>query len=141
MELNKFDNKLVRIECIDGNTYEGYCQYNSNDYNYHEFGRDEDGVQIEIYLFFKRDIKKIEEIDKFSSKYGTLEEEIFNEIDFVEDIFESECNEHIIRLLLCIKDKYNELNNKEETKELLETLIKYNKDKEIIKLAKDILNN
>ena len=46
MKLNKFDNKKVKIECIDGNTYEGLCSYNSLDYNFHEFGRDEECLQI-----------------------------------------------------------------------------------------------
>ena len=117
--LNKYDGKIVRIECIDGNIYEGLCEYNSKDYDYHEFGRDEESLQLMVYLFFKKDIKSIKVLDKFTDKYGTLEEEIVNDEIFIEEVFESECDEHIYRLLLCIKDKYNEIENKEELDRLL----------------------
>lgn len=140
MKLNKFDNKKVKIECIDGNTYEGLCSYNSRDYNFHEFGRDEECLQVGVYLFFKNDIEKIKEINEYTSIYGKLEEEIINDIDLIEEILDSEDNEQIIRLLLCIKDNYEEINQKEDLKGLLNTLIKYNKDKEIIKLAKELLS-
>ena len=87
MKLREYDDKLVRIHCIDGKVYEGLCSYNSNDYNYHEYDRDEEGVQLLVFLFFKDDIKKIELISDFSDKYGTLEIEIFNDgIDFIEDV-------------------------------------------------------
>ena len=140
MKLNKYDNKRIKIDCIDGNTYEGLCSYNSSEYNFHEFGRDEDCLQVGVYLFFKNDIEKIKEIDNYTSVYGKLEEEIINDIDLVEEILDSEDNEQIIRLLLCIKDKYKEINEKERLKELLNTLIKYNEDEEIIKLAKELLD-
>ncbi len=140
MKLNKYDNKRIKIDCIDGNTYEGLCSYNSREYNFHEFGRDEDCLQVGVYLFFKNDIEKIKEIDNYTSVYGKLEEEIINDIDLVEEILDSEDNEQIIRLLLCIKDKYKEINEKERLKELLNTLIKYNEDEEIIKLAKELLD-
>ena len=140
MKLNKFDNKKVKIECIDGNIYEGLCSYNSRDYNFHEFGWDEECLQVGVYLFFKDEIKSIKEINEYTSIYGKLEEEIINDIDLIEEILDSEDNEQIIRLLLCIKDNYEEIKQKEDLKGLLNVLIKYNKDKEIIKLTKEIIS-
>ena len=46
MKLKKYDNKCVRILDIFGNEYEGNCVYNDREYNYHEFGRDEECLQI-----------------------------------------------------------------------------------------------
>ncbi len=139
--LKKYDNKKVRIQCIDGNTYEGLSEYNSKDYDYHEFGRDEESLQLMVYLFFKSDIKKIEIIDEYSDKYGLLEKEIVEDEIFIEEVFESECNEDIYRLLLCIKDKFNELKDKDEVIKQLNYLLKYNKDKEIHELVKEILHD
>ena len=145
MKLREYDDKLVRIHCIDGKVYEGLCSYNSNDYNYHEYDRDEEGVQLLVFLFFKDDIKKIELISDFSDKYGTLEIEIFNDgIDFIEDVLLGEYDEHIYRMLLCIKDNYKKIKEKEDIINLLNDLIKYNKNKKIIKEAYnviDIINN
>ena len=57
--LKKYDNKKVRILCIDGNTYEGLCEYNSRDYDYHEFGRDEESLQLMVYLFLATDYESL----------------------------------------------------------------------------------
>ena len=134
MKLVDYDNKLVRVECIDGNIYEGYCSYNSRDYNYHDYNRNIEGVQLLPLLFFIDDIKKIEIIDKFSdNNYGTFEKEIFKEgIDLIEEVLTCEDNIHIYRMLLCIKDNYKKLKDKEKLNKLLDDLIKYNKDKKIV---------
>ena len=140
MKLVDYDNKLVRIECIDGNTYEGYCSHNSRDYNYHEYNRDIEGVQLLPFLFFKDDIKKIEVIKDFSDKkYGTLEKEIFKEgIELIDEVLSSEDNIHIYRMLLCIKDNYKELKNKEKLNKILDDLIKYNNDERVVRESKNI---
>ena len=139
MKLRKYDNKLVRIKCIDGNEYEGLCCHNSADYDYHEFGRDEDSLQMVCFIFYKSDIIDIKIIDKFSDKYGTLEKEIYESgIDFIDEVFESEEDEHIIRLLLYIKD-LDDIKDKEELNKLLEKLVKYNDNERIVELAKELL--
>ena len=73
MTLKKYDNKLVQIDCIDGKIYEGICSYNSKDYTFHEYGRNEDSIQIFHFLFYKDDIIKINIIDKFTNEYGEIE--------------------------------------------------------------------
>ena len=57
INLKKYDNKLVRIKCNDGKIYEGNCIYNSSDYTFHEFGRDEESLEIFHFLFYKDNIE------------------------------------------------------------------------------------
>ena len=71
--LKKYDNKLVQIKCIDGKIYEGVSTYNSQDYTFHEYGKDEESLEIFHFLFYKNDIKKINIIDKFSEPFGEIE--------------------------------------------------------------------
>ena len=63
MNLKKYDDKCVQIKCVDGKTYEGICFYNSRDYCFHEFGRDEDCLQIMYTLFYQGDIEKIRSLE------------------------------------------------------------------------------
>ena len=142
MNLKKYDEKLVRISCIDGKDYEGICYYNSNEYNYHEYGVDEDGLQIACFLFYKSDIKKVVLLDNFSDKYGLIEKEAFEDgIDLIEEIFEREEDEHIYRMLLYIKDHLSNCNvEKDKLIKLLDILIKYNEDERVIKESKNIKN-
>jgi hypothetical protein len=46
MRLNKYDDKCIKIIDIFGNIYEGNCTYCCREYNLHEFGRDEECLQI-----------------------------------------------------------------------------------------------
>ena len=77
----------------------------------------------------------MEIINNFSKEYGNLEELIveYGE-DLIDEVFESEENEHIYRLLRCIIDKKIKVD-----KELLLSLLKYNNDERIISLVKTIL--
>ena len=89
MKLKNYDNKLVRITTIDDNVYEGNCYHNSKDYDYHEFGVNEESLQIVCFIFYKSDIKNVKLIDDFSDKYGLLEKESFESgIDIIEEVFE-----------------------------------------------------
>ena len=74
MNLKQFDNRRVQITAWDGNVFEGICEHNSRDYNEHEFGRREDGLQIANFLFFRRDIRAIRELAAYSAPWGTIEE-------------------------------------------------------------------
>ena len=106
MNLRKYDSKLVQIECIDGKTYEGICEYNNQEYCYHEFGREEDSLEISYILFYKSDINRIKIIPSFTDPFGEIEKEIFEEgIVFIEQVFESEENVHIYRLLCYLETK------------------------------------
>ncbi len=137
MKLNKYDQKLVRITSTD-NVYEGYALYNSSEYNEHEYGVNEDSLELLDILFYKSYIKKVEEIDSFSDDYGPLEELILDSgVDFIEEELESEYDIHTIRLLRCIKDKYE---NKKDLKDILNKLLERTHNKEIVYLINDIIN-
>ena len=142
MKLSNFDDKIVRLEDIFGNTYEGIAIYNNEEYNYHEYGNNEESIVLDNIMFFKSLILNVEEIKDFSNKYGYLEEEVIEAgIDIIDEVLDSEDNISIYRLLLCIKDKLDTFYEKEELFKLLDRLIKYNDNKKNIELAKEILNN
>ena len=134
--LKKYDNKIVRINCIDGKTYEGICSYNSKDYTFHEYGKNEESLEIFHFLFYNNDIKEINIIDNFSSNYGEIEIETANDISLLEQTVDDENDIHVYRLL-CYLDTI-ELNN--DIIILLKNLIKYNENEKIVKKASEIIN-
>ena len=105
MNLKKYDNKCVQITYVDGKTYEGMCQYNCNEYCFHEFGVDEECLEMLCTLFYKSGIKKIVSLEKhhgpygkFTEKYGELEKSIIESgNDMIEEAFESE--EQVVLLI------------------------------------------
>ncbi len=141
MKLAKFDSKIIRIITIDDEIYEGIASYNSQDYDEHEFGRNEESIQIAYCLFYKNDIKKIEVLDNFRDKYGLIEEVAVKDgIDFIDEILYSEEEEHISRLLLCILDHIGEINYKALLKKKLEEFYKYTENNEQIELIDKIFS-
>ena len=135
MNLVKYQDKLVRITDIDNNQYEGMCSHNNIEFNECEYGVNEESLDIICIKFYKSNIKKVEVIKEFSEEYGTLEELIVESADdLIDEVFESEENEHIYRLLKCIIDKKIKVD-----KGLLLDLLKYNSDERIISLVKNIL--
>lgn len=144
MNLKKYDNKCVRIKCIDGKIYEGICSYDFRDYCFHEYGKDEEALEILHFLFYKSDIEKIESLEnvngpfgRFSEPFGEIEKETVKDFDLLEQALDDEENEHIYRILLCLEK--NELN--EKIIDLLRKLIKYNDDDIINKKAHEIIDN
>ena len=137
MNLIKYDNKCIQIECIDGKTYEGICSHNSKDYNYHEYGRDEESLVIFHFLFYKDDIKKISIIDKFTNDFGEIEIETAKDPSLLEQALEDEEDVHVYRLLCYLEtiDLSNRIIN------LLKGLIKYNENDKIVQKAKELINN
>ena len=136
MNLKKYDNKLVRIECVDGKKYEGLCSYNSVDYTFHEYGKNEDSIEIFHFLFYKEDIKKISIIDKFSKEYSDIEIETANDIDSLSQALDIDEDDIHVYRLLCY------LNTKDLNKDIikqLNNLVKYSDNKKIIKKAKEII--
>ena len=135
MNLIKYDNKLVRITDIDNNQYEGICIFNNKEFNECEYGTNEESLDIICIKFYKSNIKKVEIINEYSEEYGKLEELIIDSgDDLIDEAFENEEDEHIYRLLKYIVDKDIKVDKK-----LLLKLLKYNKDKRIIRIVKTIL--
>ena len=84
------------------------------------------------YLFFKDTIKKIIVLENgFTNPYGLLEEEIVQEgIDDILDVFDYEDDEHICRIIRCIKD--SNVDNKDEIISRMKGYLKNNKDLDVI---------
>lgn len=107
MNLKKYDNKCVRIIDTDDNIFEGNCIFNSREYNEHEYGMNEDSLQILNISFYKSYIKSIEILKELrKDEYTMLEELIVNsDKDFLDDALDM-CNEiEKERLMLCINNK------------------------------------
>ena len=112
MELKKFDGKCVRIIDLSKDAFDGICHHNSAEYDEHEYGRSEESLQIENFLFYERDIKEIQSLEensgpygKFLDPYGKLEIlTVEDGIDSIEDVLFSEEDEHVIRLLNCLEE-------------------------------------
>ena len=60
MHLKEYDNTLVRIRCISGETFTGACEWNPAEYGQSEYGREQEFLQIGEHLFFEDDILDIE---------------------------------------------------------------------------------
>ena len=52
--------QYVRLTCLDGAVFEGEATHDSADYCFHEFGRDEEAVEIDHWVFYLGDIVSIE---------------------------------------------------------------------------------
>ena len=129
MNLKRYDNKFIRLVDGLGDIYEGVARHDSRDYNFHEYGKDEESIQMSHTIFFKSFIKKIDIIDSFSDKYGLLEESLIESgMDMVDEVLTSEDDISINRLLLCLEDKIKSLSksDRDELMNILDTFIKYN---------------
>lgn len=110
MNLKRFDGQCVRIIDSDDIAFDGYCSYNHSEYNEHEFGRAEDGLEIVNFLFFESDIKSIKSLEghtgpygRFLDPFGKLEEmNVQNGLDSILDVLFCEDNEHVLRMLRCL---------------------------------------
>ena len=138
MKLNKYDNKLVRLTTFEDDVFEGICVFDNIDYNEAEYGESEESLTIQCLKFYKNSIKNVSIIDKFSSKYGLLEEVISNDgPDLIEEVLDSEDDTHILRELYYLKD-HKELIT-DEVKVLIKELLKYNKNEDIIKEGNNLI--
>ena len=152
MDLKQYDGKCIRIIDISGNVFDGICCYNDEEYNDHEYGRCEEGLKIENFLFFKSDISQIQSLEdhwgpygRFIDPYGTLEiMTVEDGFDSINDLLFSEENEHVLRLLNCL-DRYldpsygYELSCREEVFEALEELIRVNGNEKVQEKAGRLL--
>ena len=106
MNLKKYDNKCVRIIDTDDNIFEGNCIFNSKEYNEHEYGMNEDSLQILNISFYKSYIKSIEILKELRKDEYTMLEELIvdSDKDFIDDALDM-CNEiEKERLMLCINN-------------------------------------
>ena len=136
MKLSRYDNKCVRIDCIDGKIYEGICEYDSRDYCYHEFGRDEEALEILHFLFYKCDIKKIKILKEFSEPYGEIEKETCQDMNLLEQALDSEEEDiHVYRILLCLEES----KITSDIIKLLKNLVKYSSSDKIKEKANKLI--
>ena len=61
MILSDFDGKPVRIILQNGETFDGTCQFDCDEYCLHEFGREEDALEIDGWLFYANEIAAVTE--------------------------------------------------------------------------------
>ena len=111
MKLNGFDGKRVRVVTSWGEVFEGICRYNGREYNECEFGVDEESLEMPFFQFYKKNIKRAEILPDgepyggYSGRYGLLEEAAVRDgTDGIGEVLLSDEEEHIYRILLCIKD-------------------------------------
>ena len=112
MELKSFDNKCVRILTASGEAYEGVVSYCGREYVFHEYGCDQEALNLAPMLFYQDDIVSVislEEVDgpfgHYSEKYGLLEKKCLAwGSDMIEEVLESEDDTQILRMLACMKD-------------------------------------
>lgn len=103
MKLKNYDDKEVRITLKNGEVFEGACQWNDAEYNEYLVGHAEQGLAISGWLFYKSDIKKVEEItpkNPYNAPFGTIETEAVKDgYDTVEDALFSDEPRNVYRLL------------------------------------------
>ncbi len=117
MDLEKYEEKCVRLTTIWGEVFEGTAEYFSEEYVIHEYGYDQEALQIVPILFRRDDIADIvslEDVDgpfgHFSGRYGLLEEKCLEwGTDMMEEVFDSEDDIQTLRMLTCMEDHFTEL--------------------------------
>ena len=63
-KLQRVDGQWVRLTHCDGLDFEGLCELESADYCFHEYGREEDALKIDHWLFYAGDILSLELSEK-----------------------------------------------------------------------------
>ncbi|MBR4749928.1 MAG: hypothetical protein IK083_10220 [Abditibacteriota bacterium] len=71
-ELFCYDGRTVRVTDPDGCAVTGEAEHFSADYGLHEYGRDEEGLQVGEYVFFAGDIEEIELLPSFEELSAAL---------------------------------------------------------------------
>ena len=115
MNLKKFDEKCVRITAFSGDVYEGVVSYLGEEYVFHEYGRNEEALLLVPILFCKSDITRIVSLEEvngpfghFSDRYGLLEKKCLEwGTDLMEEVFDSENDIRIHRMLTCMNDNFH----------------------------------
>lgn len=152
MDLKQYDGKPVRITDSDGGVFEAIADYFSPDYSEHEFGREQEGLQLVNWLFYEDYIESIEVLEDrggpwgpFSEPFGAIEEEnLFDEPCQADENLYSEEDAHVLRMLRCI-EKYldpaagREIKNREEIMHLIRDVIKLSDDERTLAKARELI--
>ena len=64
--LHRYQDKEVRITMEDGSVFTGIAEVFPSGYGLHEFGREEEGIQLDDVVLFKSDIQSIENVAKIA---------------------------------------------------------------------------
>ena len=59
MNLEKFDDKCVRIITTWGEVFEGVASYDDREYAFHEYGHDQEALRLTPIVFYKIDILSV----------------------------------------------------------------------------------
>ena len=176
MNLKKLDGKCVRIVTVWGEVFEGVASYDDREYALHEYGHDQEALQLVPIVFYKDDILSVISLEDvngpfghYSEKYGLLEKKCLEwGTDMIEEVFDSEDESQILRLLVCMKDHFQSLADRAvpgiapwrsgtsisepeddeneqgpvylgELENMLRSLVKYNENEEVVDEAKGLL--
>ena len=60
LDLKKLDGRWIRLTHCDGLIFEGRCEVEDAEYCFHEYGRAEDALNIDGWLFYASDIQRAE---------------------------------------------------------------------------------
>lgn len=150
MDLSRYDGQCVRVIDDEGNVFDGICTHNSREYCMHEFGRDEECLQIEGFLLFPSYIVSVESLEgnsgpygRFLDPYGDLERMTVQDgLDSIQEALDSEEGEHVVRLLRCLSDYIVEKRDavwRDQLPDVLRGLLDSNGDEEVQTAAKEVL--
>lgn len=62
--LFRYQNKEIRVTTEDGSVFTGIAEVFPSGYGLHEFGREEESIQLDDVILFRSDIRSIEELPK-----------------------------------------------------------------------------
>lgn len=152
VKLSKYEGKCVRVYLKSGEIFEGIAEHDSAEYCFHEFGVDEDALQMENFVLYRRDIKKVESLEgrtgpwgPFSAPFGQLEEAVCDAgADLIDEVFTGEEDVHIVRLLRCLivrlgSSDAKEIPDVEQLPKLLRDLPSFTENEEALEMAKQLL--
>ena len=117
MNLKDFNDKCVRITTASGEEYEGVVSHCGEEYVFHEYGYPQEALLLTPVLFFEDEISNIVSLEDvngpfghYSEKYGLLEKKCLEwGTDMIEEVFDSEDDIQILRMLACINDSFQSL--------------------------------
>ena len=70
LNLRQYDGQCVRVAADDGHVFDGICVHRDREYCEIEYGRKEECLEIESFIFFPRDIVSVESLEGNSGPYG-----------------------------------------------------------------------
>lgn len=76
MKLAAYENKKIRVHLYDGGVIEGIASHNFADYNEHEFGKNEEGLELAHFLVLKSQIRSVELLQQEAEDIRTCERDL-----------------------------------------------------------------